>query len=143
MADLKVRQADKIREIAEALAVSGFHTLAAQSRVLGLGRSTTWTILRGNHKSSGLSAKIIGRILSSSNLPPRVRAKVLEYVEDKASGRYGHSARLRRKFISALVAMVTLHARERGPSYRRRGPAARAPQSSDYGRKQQRGPQAS
>jgi hypothetical protein len=124
VADLKSRQANKIREISEALVSSGFRTLAAQSRVLGLRRSTTWTILRGNHKSSGLSAKIIGRILTASDLPPRVRAKVLEYVEDKASGRFGHSAKLRRKFISALVAKVTLQKKGRDLSDRRR-PAAR------------------
>jgi len=141
MADLKARQAEKIREIAEALVASGFRTVAAQSRLLGLGRSTTWTILRGNHKSSGLSAKIIGRILVSSDLPPRVRAKVLEYVEDKASGRYGHSAKLRRKFISALVAQVTLQGGGRGPSDRRRHSTARISQSVDPTRKQQRGPQ--
>jgi hypothetical protein len=126
MADLKTRQANKIREIAEALVASGFRTLDAQSRVLGLGRSTTWTILKGNHKSSGLSAKIIGRILTSSNLPSRVRGKVLEYAEDKASGRYGHSAKLRRRFVSALVATVTLQKRGRGPSDRRRRLAPRA-----------------
>lgn len=143
VADLKARQANKIREISEALVSSGFRTLAAQSRVLGLGRSTTWTILKGNHKSSGLSAKIIGRILTSSNLPLRVRGKVLEYVEDKASGRYGHSAKLRRRFISALVATVTLQKRGRDPSDRRRRPAARASQSIDYDRKKQRNPQAS
>ena len=124
VADLKARQANKIREISEALVASGFRTLAAQSRVFGLGRSTTWTILRGNHKSSGLSAKIIGRILTASDLPPRVRAKVLEYVEDKASGRFGHSAKLRRKFISALVAKMTLQKKARDVSDRRR-PAAR------------------
>jgi len=131
--DLKVRQANKIREIAAALASSGFRTVAAQSCVLKLGRSTTWTILRGNHKSSGLSAKIIGQILTSSELPAGVRTKVLEYVEDKASGRYGHSAKLRRKFISALVAKVTLPKSNRHP----------AAQAVNHGRKQQRRQQAS
>jgi hypothetical protein len=102
VAEMKARQAAKIREIAEALASEGFVTLDAQARALGLGRSTTWTILKSNHKGSGLSAKIINRVLANKQLPRLVRARILEYVEDKATGRHGHSAKLRRKFITAL-----------------------------------------
>src|SRR5262245_8224584 len=101
--EMKARQSAKIREIADALISEGFFTLDAQARALGLGRSTTWTILKANHKSTGLSAKIIDRILVRQ-LPPRVRAKILEYVEEKAIGCYGHSERLRRKFITLLLA---------------------------------------
>jgi len=102
MAEMKARQAIKIREIAEALVSEGFDTLDAQARALGLGRSTAWTILKSNHKGSGLSAKIINRVLANRQLPRLVRARILEYVEDKATGRHGHSVKLRRKFITAL-----------------------------------------
>jgi hypothetical protein len=104
VAKMKARQSAKIRDIANILAANGFHTLDAQARILGIGRSTAWTILKSNHKGSGLSAKIINRILSVRQLPPLVRKTILEYVEEKASGRYGHSAKLRRKFITALSA---------------------------------------
>jgi hypothetical protein len=102
-AAMKARQSAKIREIADALISEGFFTLDAQAKALGLCRSTTWTILKASHKSTGLSAKIIDRILEGQ-LPPLVRAKILEYVEEKAIGCYGHSERLRRKFITLLLA---------------------------------------
>src|SRR5512136_1820143 len=84
-AEMKARQSAKIREIADALIAEGFFTLDAQAKALGLGRSTTWTILKASHKSTGLSAKIIDRILAR-HLPLLVRAKILEYVEEKAIG---------------------------------------------------------
>jgi hypothetical protein len=102
VARLKARQSAKIRDIAKALRAGGFDTLDAQARVLGVGRSTAWTILKSKHKGSGLSAKVVNRMLSVRQLPPLVRKTVLEYVEEKASGRYGHSAKIRRKFITAL-----------------------------------------
>ena len=102
VARMKARQSAKIREIANALVAAGFHTLDAQARILNVGRSTAWTILKSNHKGSGLSAKILNRMLSVRRLPPVVRKILLEYIEEKASGRYGHSAKLRRRFITAL-----------------------------------------
>jgi hypothetical protein len=99
---LKARQSAKIREIASALTSAGFATLDAQAKLLGLGRSTAWTILKSRHKGSGLSAKTINQLLSVRQLPNAVRVTILEYVEEKASGRYGHSGRVRRKFITAL-----------------------------------------
>ena len=105
VAKLKARQSAKIREIASALTSAGFVTLDAQAKLLGLGRSTAWTILRSRHKASGLSAKTIDRLLSVRQLPNVVRVTILEYVEEKASGRYGHSGRVRRKFITALSTM--------------------------------------
>ena len=65
MAEMKARQATKIRGIAEALVSAGFVSLDAQARALGVGRSTAWTILKSSHKASGLSAKIINRILAN------------------------------------------------------------------------------
>lgn len=104
VAKMKARQSQKIRDIANALVTAGFDTLDAQARILGIGRSTAWTILKSKHKGSGLSAKIVNRVLSVRQLPPFVRKTILEYVEEKASGRYGHSAKLRRRFITALSA---------------------------------------
>ena len=98
----KVRQSCAIRELSDALATAGFATLDQQAKVLGLCRSTTWTILKGSHKSSGLSATIINRALAAPHLPALVRAKILEYVEEKTAGRYGHSKAQRRKFIAQL-----------------------------------------
>jgi hypothetical protein len=102
VAKMKARQSAKIREIADALISAGFPTIDAQAKILGVCRSTAWTILNSTHKGSGLSPKVISRILAVRQLPPLVRMKVLEYVEEKASGQYGHSVRLRRKFITAL-----------------------------------------
>jgi hypothetical protein len=103
VAKMKARQAAKIRAIAEALVTSGLRTLDAQADVLGVCRSTAWTILKGSHKSTGLSAKTIKHILAEPKLPPLVRATILEYIEEKAIGCYGHSERLRRKFITLLL----------------------------------------
>ena len=85
-----------------ALVAAGICRLDGQALVLGLCRSTTWTILKGNHKASGLSATTINRVLEAPQLPPFVRAKILEYVEEKAAGWYGHSKTQRRRFISQL-----------------------------------------
>jgi hypothetical protein len=52
--DVKARQASKIREIGEALITTGFVSLDAQAKVLGLPRSTAWTILSTKHKGPGL-----------------------------------------------------------------------------------------
>jgi hypothetical protein len=98
----KSRQSWKIREIGGALTSSGFISLDEQAKALGLGRSTTWAILRGNHKASGLSATTINRILSAPQLPPLVRARVLEYVTEKSAALYGHSKTQVRKFCNLL-----------------------------------------
>jgi hypothetical protein len=89
VAKMKARQSARIREIAEVLVEGGLVTLDAQADALGLCRSTAWTILKSSHKSSGLSAKVISRILAEPQLPERVRTTLHKYVEEKASGRYG------------------------------------------------------
>ena len=104
VAKMKARQSAKIQEIADALISAGFNTLDQQAEILGVCRSTAWTLLKSTHKGSGLSAKVISCMLAVRQLPPLVRRKILEYVEEKASGQYGHSAKLRRKFITALSA---------------------------------------
>ena len=99
---MKARQLLKIKEIKDSLVASGFITLDQQAKVLGLARSTTWTILRGKYKSSGLSAATVNCMLQSPQLPPFVRARVLEYVNEKSAGLYGHSNLQRRRFIVLL-----------------------------------------
>jgi hypothetical protein len=102
---MRERQSCKIRQISDALAASGFVTLDARAKLLGLCRSTTWTVLKGNHKGSGLSAATINRILLTLQLPSVVRAKVIEYVKEKAAGSYGHSKKQRSRFIARLSAL--------------------------------------
>jgi hypothetical protein len=98
----KDRQRLKIKEIGAALYEAGHVSLDEQARVLGLSRSTTHAILQANHKSTGLTAVLINRMLKSPRLPSAVRAKILQYAEEKAAGLYGHTDRLRRKFINSL-----------------------------------------
>jgi hypothetical protein len=102
VAEMKARQAAKIREVGHALVDAGFLTLDEQSKALGLARSTTWTILRASHKGSGLSAAIIKRMLLSPQLPPLARRKILEYTTDKLGGVYGGSRTQRRKFFERV-----------------------------------------
>jgi hypothetical protein len=103
LAKMKERQSHKIREMREALVAAGLRSLDEQAKVLGLSRSTAWSVLRGNHKSSGLSVTIINRMLAAPQLPPRVRARIEEYVEEKAAGLYGHSEMQRIRFTARLT----------------------------------------
>ena len=91
ISEMKARQSLKVREIENALAKAGHTTLDQQARVLGLSRATTWTLLKGAHKSSGLSATIINRMLEAPYLPSLVQAKIIEYVQEKIAGLYGHN----------------------------------------------------
>jgi hypothetical protein len=102
MAEMKTRQLTKIRELKQALVDAGLVTLKEQGEALGLKRSTTWTVLSANYKSSGLSASIINRILEAPKLPLSVRDKILEYIAEKAAGLYGHGKMQRSKFIALL-----------------------------------------
>lgn len=100
----KSLQAQKIKEVGQALVVSGFACLDQQANALGISRSTAWTILNAKHKSSGLSAPVINQMLAAPQLPPLVRAKLFEYIEDKIAGAYGHSPRQVRRFAVRLMA---------------------------------------
>ena len=102
LAAMKVRQASKIKELGDALVLAGFVTLDDQAEALGLCRSTTWTILKGNHKTSGLSPTIINRILAAPQLPPMARTKLLDYIGEKSAGLYGGSRSQLRRFASRL-----------------------------------------
>jgi hypothetical protein len=103
LTDLKARQAFKIREIGEALITTGFVSLDAQAKILGLPRSTAWRILSAEHKGTGISARIICRMLNSEPLPPLVRAKIVEYAKEKAAGIYGGTETQHRRFTSKLA----------------------------------------
>ena len=81
--DMRARQSSKIRELGDALIAEGYLTLNEQARALGVGLSTTWTILKRNYKTSGLSAGIINRMLAAPRLPALVRARILEYIDEK------------------------------------------------------------
>lgn len=102
VAEMKARQVTKMREIRAALVAEGCMNLDDQAAALGLPRSTTWTIIKANHKSSGLSAAVLTRILSAPNLQPAVRNKILEYIEEKSLGHYGGSKERLKKFIDRI-----------------------------------------
>ena len=101
-AEMKSRQSSKIREIGEALIAAGFRAFDKQAEALGLSRSTTWTILKGKYKNSGLSAATLNRILASPHLPRIVQPKIHEYIEEKTAGLYGDRKTRIRKFTAAL-----------------------------------------
>ena len=102
ISDLKARQAAKVREIGEALVTAGYDNLDAQATALGLSRSTTWTIIRGTPKSSGLSAAILNRMLSAPDLHSLVRRKILEYTLEKSAGLYGTPRNCQRRAKQGL-----------------------------------------
>jgi hypothetical protein len=87
----KERQSAKIREIADTLKSVGYRTLDEQARALGLCRSTTWTLVNSAHKASGLSAHLVNAMLASPYLPAAVREKIIEYLEERLTGLYGHA----------------------------------------------------
>ena len=88
---LRERQTFRIKELAETLEAVGFVSLDEKANALGLSRSTTWTILKAKHKNYGLSAAVLNRVLCKPDLNSRVRAKIMEYVQEKAAGSYGHN----------------------------------------------------
>jgi hypothetical protein len=91
VAELKARQTAKIREIRMALVADGVFSLDNQAAVLGLSRSTTWTIIKSSHKSSGLSAAVLSRMLASPRLSHAVRTILNEYIHEKSAGLYDPS----------------------------------------------------
>lgn len=92
IAEMKAAQCAKIRELQHALDSVGIVCLTDQAQALGLCRSTTWAVLNGNHKSGGLSGSVIKRMLASPQCPLSARKIIREYVDQKLSGAYGHSA---------------------------------------------------
>ena len=98
----KLEQCAKVAELRRALMDAGFDSLREQARALGLGRSTTWAILKAGHKSSGLSASVVRRMLRSPNLPPAARRVIEEYVREKLAGTFGHGREQLKKFRARL-----------------------------------------
>jgi hypothetical protein len=103
LSEMKARQSAKIRELGQVLIDVGLRSLDDQANALGLSRSTAWTILKTCHKSYGLSAAVIERMLRSSKLPQRARAIIVEYVEEKSFGLYGGSRRQQQRFAVRLA----------------------------------------
>ena len=93
--------AAKIRQIVEALVEGGYLSLDEQADLLGLSRSTMWTII---HRNRSLSGTVIKRMLAQPRLPAAARAKIMEYVDDKSAGIYGHSPIKVRRFLEVLDA---------------------------------------
>ena len=93
----KERQALKLAEIREALVAAAYDTTAKQAAVLGVCRSTAWVLLNRD-KRAGPSAKVIKRVLLSSQVPKKVRRKIEQYVEEKVRGLYGHCESATRSF---------------------------------------------
>jgi hypothetical protein len=100
----KELQLARIREIGHTLASMGYTTIDQQSAILGICRSTAWTLVKSCHKASGLSAHLIKQMLAAPALPPAVRQKILEYVHERATGLYGHSRSQCQKFLDRLSA---------------------------------------
>ena len=111
IAAMKNRQSAKIQEFAHTLSRAGLVGLDDQARALGLSRSTAWTIISASHKSTGISPAIIDRMLASSSLPSSLRVKIIEYVEERAAGLYGHNRAQRRRFVEALASNPLAHRR--------------------------------
>ena len=107
---MRERQRAKIKQFGDALAATGLRTLDKQADALALSRSTTWNLLKGKHKGSGISPTIINRMLASPRLPPRVRATILEYVAEKATGAYGDSRARLDRFTARLSGNALAHA---------------------------------
>jgi hypothetical protein len=76
---------------------AGKNTTAKQAAVLGVCRATAWVVLNRD-KRNGPSASVIKRILSSPKIPPAVRRKVEEYIQERISGLYGHCVSATRAF---------------------------------------------
>ena len=110
VARMKARQCGKLRALRQALIDAGFQSLDQQAAALGLCRSTAWTVVQGQHKASGLSAAIVNRIMASSRLPQSARTVLLEYIQEKAAGVYGHSGEQTDRFCRNLEEKRTVKA---------------------------------
>ena len=102
IADNKARQTIRIKELGASLTASGLVTVGEQARALGLSRSSAWALLKANHKSSGLSAASINRMLSSPELLLHLRVTILTHVDEKLAGLYGHNKMQLRRFAAGL-----------------------------------------
>ena len=101
--DRRAEQGHKISEIKAVLTLSGHNTLYRQALALGLCRSTTWNLLTGGHKHGGLTADVVNTILTCPTLPEPVRMVILDYVQRKLAGDYGHSPKAIERFRARLL----------------------------------------
>jgi len=99
---MRLAQVNKIRELRQALIDAGFVSLDQQAAALGLSRSTTWAVLKGNHKCSGLRAGLIARMWGAPNLPAAAKKVLKQYVIEKSNGAYGHNEMMRKRFVAQL-----------------------------------------
>jgi hypothetical protein len=111
--DIKLQQCAKIAELRRALLAAGFVSLDSQTVALGLGRSTTWSILRACHKSTGLTGSVIKRILNSAQLPAPARSVIEQYIAQKSAGAYGHDRDQIRRFRERLGLNGVVHGKQR------------------------------
>ena len=65
-----------IQLVAEALVKSGYTSLDAQAKALGLNRSTTWTIMKTKHKLGHLNNRTVRQILANPDTPVSVRVVI-------------------------------------------------------------------
>jgi hypothetical protein len=101
--EAKSRQTTRISELGDALRASGLITVDEHARALGLSRSSTWALLNGSHKASGLAVATINRMLPSPGLPALARVTLLTYIEEKLAGLYGHNKTQLRRFATYLA----------------------------------------
>jgi hypothetical protein len=73
-----------LQQISEALITSGYTSLDAQAKALGIHRSTAWTIIKARHKLGRLSSKTTSRILANPEAPPAVRTVIEKYLAEKS-----------------------------------------------------------
>jgi hypothetical protein len=116
---MRERQRAKIREFGDALAAMGLRTLDKQADALALSLAAPPGIC-SKHKGSGISPTIINRMLASPRLPPRVRAKIIEYVAEKAAGAYGDSKARLNKFTTRVSGNALAHGWPGGIEQRKR-----------------------
>jgi hypothetical protein len=98
-------QQRRILEISEVLSRHGHSTVNQQAKILNVPRSTAWTILRPTHKHSGLTVRVLLKMLNSPELPPEARQKVLDYLHEKADGRFGSNRNCQRRFKTKAMQM--------------------------------------
>jgi len=106
--EMRERQRRKISELRTALVQGGFGQLSKQADALGLGRSTTWAVLKASHKLSGLSAHVVNRMIASPKLPPEVLFILADYVREKIAGEYGHGPIQLKRFQTLLAPQLNL-----------------------------------
>ena len=86
-----------IEQISKALIASGYLTLDAQAKALGVHRATAWTIIKNKHKLGRLSAKTTQRILANPDTPPSVRSVIQKYMAERSDVLASRAERLDRR----------------------------------------------